>query len=218
MFGLIWFSSFRGEDLNVIFYQNMSNLLNDQGLVLRNECHFQQYFSYIMVFSFISGGNQSTRRKHDQIMPSNYKADLPAAADFSVTSDLFLFLLTLLLLSLTEVGVGFICIAVDNGRSSSSKDFSFSLLFFLFFLDPADVTVVSAILFLFRPALVYFGSFLVGRAIPINDVTVAEGGFTVIWSSITSSSSSFQSVSGSGVELLLKYNVDLCQINTIGTL
>jgi hypothetical protein len=49
-------------------------------------------------------------------------------------------------------------------------------------------------------------------------VTVAEGGFTVIWSSITSSSSSFQSVSGSGVELLLKYNVDLCQINTIGTL
>jgi hypothetical protein len=26
--GLIWFSSFRGEDLNVIFYQNMSNLHN----------------------------------------------------------------------------------------------------------------------------------------------------------------------------------------------
>ena len=25
-FGLIWFSSFRGEDLNVIFYQNMPNL------------------------------------------------------------------------------------------------------------------------------------------------------------------------------------------------
>ena len=25
-FGLIWFSGFRGEDLNVIFYQNMSNL------------------------------------------------------------------------------------------------------------------------------------------------------------------------------------------------
>jgi hypothetical protein len=24
-FGLIWFSSFRGEDLNVIFYQNMPN-------------------------------------------------------------------------------------------------------------------------------------------------------------------------------------------------
>ena len=27
-FALIWFSSFRGEDLNVIFYQNMSNLHN----------------------------------------------------------------------------------------------------------------------------------------------------------------------------------------------
>ena len=28
MFGLIWFSSFRGEDLNVIFYQNMPDLHN----------------------------------------------------------------------------------------------------------------------------------------------------------------------------------------------
>jgi hypothetical protein len=27
-FGLIWFSSFRGEDLNGIFYQNMPNLHN----------------------------------------------------------------------------------------------------------------------------------------------------------------------------------------------
>jgi hypothetical protein len=26
--GLIWFSGFRGEDLNVIFYQNMPNLKN----------------------------------------------------------------------------------------------------------------------------------------------------------------------------------------------
>jgi hypothetical protein len=26
--GVIWFSGFRGEDLNVIFYQNMSNLHN----------------------------------------------------------------------------------------------------------------------------------------------------------------------------------------------
>ena len=25
-FGLIWFSGFRGKDLNVIFYQNMPNL------------------------------------------------------------------------------------------------------------------------------------------------------------------------------------------------
>jgi hypothetical protein len=25
-FGLIWFSGFRGEDINVVFYQNMPNL------------------------------------------------------------------------------------------------------------------------------------------------------------------------------------------------
>ena len=28
IFGVIWFSGFRGEDLNVIFYQNMPNLHN----------------------------------------------------------------------------------------------------------------------------------------------------------------------------------------------
>jgi hypothetical protein len=28
MFGLIWFRGFRGEDLNVIFYQDMPNLHN----------------------------------------------------------------------------------------------------------------------------------------------------------------------------------------------
>jgi hypothetical protein len=27
MFGLIWVSGFRGEDLNVIFYQNMPNII-----------------------------------------------------------------------------------------------------------------------------------------------------------------------------------------------
>jgi hypothetical protein len=34
-FALIWFSGFRGEDLNVIFYQNMSNLYNQYKLVER---------------------------------------------------------------------------------------------------------------------------------------------------------------------------------------
>jgi hypothetical protein len=34
-FGLIWFSGFRGEDLNVIFYQNMSNLHNRYKLAER---------------------------------------------------------------------------------------------------------------------------------------------------------------------------------------
>jgi hypothetical protein len=28
MFGVIWFSGFREEDLNVIFYENMPNLHN----------------------------------------------------------------------------------------------------------------------------------------------------------------------------------------------
>ena len=36
-FGLIWFSSFRGKDLNVIFYQNMPNLHNRYKSVERTE-------------------------------------------------------------------------------------------------------------------------------------------------------------------------------------
>jgi hypothetical protein len=32
-FGLIWFSGFRGEDLNAIFYQNMPNLHNRYSLI-----------------------------------------------------------------------------------------------------------------------------------------------------------------------------------------
>jgi hypothetical protein len=35
-FGLIWFSGFRGEDLNVIFYQNMPNLYNRYKSAERN--------------------------------------------------------------------------------------------------------------------------------------------------------------------------------------
>jgi hypothetical protein len=34
-FALIWFSSFRGEDLNVIYYQNMFNLYNQYKSVER---------------------------------------------------------------------------------------------------------------------------------------------------------------------------------------
>jgi hypothetical protein len=34
-FGLIWISGFRGEDLNVIFYQNMPNLHNRYKLAER---------------------------------------------------------------------------------------------------------------------------------------------------------------------------------------
>jgi hypothetical protein len=35
-FALIWFSGFRGEDLNVIFYQNMPNLHNRYKSAERN--------------------------------------------------------------------------------------------------------------------------------------------------------------------------------------
>jgi hypothetical protein len=38
-FGLIWFSGFRGEDLNVIFYQNMPNLHNRYKLTDRKISH-----------------------------------------------------------------------------------------------------------------------------------------------------------------------------------
>jgi hypothetical protein len=34
-FGLIWFSDFRGEDLNVMFYQNIPNLHNRYKLAER---------------------------------------------------------------------------------------------------------------------------------------------------------------------------------------
>jgi hypothetical protein len=42
-FALIWFSGFRGEDLNVIFYQNMSNLCNG---INRLKEKFQIYFFF----------------------------------------------------------------------------------------------------------------------------------------------------------------------------
>ena len=37
-FGVIWFSSFRGKDLNVIFYQNMPNLHNRYKSAERKIC------------------------------------------------------------------------------------------------------------------------------------------------------------------------------------
>jgi hypothetical protein len=44
-FGLIWFSGFREEDLNVIFYQNMPNLHNRYKL-----CPNLNYISIMMSF------------------------------------------------------------------------------------------------------------------------------------------------------------------------
>ena len=48
-FGLIWFSSFRGEDLNVIFYQNLPNLHNryksaERKISQQNQEHTLNYF------------------------------------------------------------------------------------------------------------------------------------------------------------------------------
>jgi hypothetical protein len=34
-----------------------------KGFVYGVECHFQQYFSYIVAISFIGGGNWSTEKK-----------------------------------------------------------------------------------------------------------------------------------------------------------
>ena len=48
-FALIWFSGFRGEDLNVIFYQNMSNLYNQYKLVERKNS--QKNTEYMLIYS-----------------------------------------------------------------------------------------------------------------------------------------------------------------------
>ena len=48
-FALIWFSGFRGEDLNVIFYQNMSNLYNQYKSVERKIS--QKNPEYMLIYS-----------------------------------------------------------------------------------------------------------------------------------------------------------------------
>jgi hypothetical protein len=48
-FALIWFSSFRGENLNVIFYQNMSNLYNRYKSVERKIS--QKSSEYMLTYS-----------------------------------------------------------------------------------------------------------------------------------------------------------------------
>ena len=49
-FGLIWLSAFRGDDLNVIFYQNMPNLDNwyksaERKLSEKNPVYMLNYYS-----------------------------------------------------------------------------------------------------------------------------------------------------------------------------
>jgi hypothetical protein len=46
-FALAWFSGFRGEDLNVIFYQNMSNLYNQYKSVERKNSQKNQEYMLI---------------------------------------------------------------------------------------------------------------------------------------------------------------------------
>jgi hypothetical protein len=48
-FGLIWFSGFRGEDLNVIFYQNMSNLHNRYKSVERKISQKNPEYIYVIL-------------------------------------------------------------------------------------------------------------------------------------------------------------------------
>ena len=48
-FALIWFSGFRGEDLNVIFYQNMPNLHNRYKLAERQIS--QKNPEYMLIYS-----------------------------------------------------------------------------------------------------------------------------------------------------------------------
>ena len=48
-FALIWFSGFRGEDLNVIFHQNMSNLPNQYKSVERQNS--QKNPDYMLIYS-----------------------------------------------------------------------------------------------------------------------------------------------------------------------
>jgi hypothetical protein len=50
-FGLIWFSGFRGEDLNVIFYQKMLNLYNQYNSAERKNSQKQKMeYKYSEVF------------------------------------------------------------------------------------------------------------------------------------------------------------------------
>jgi hypothetical protein len=59
-FGLIWFSGFRGEDLNVIFFQNMPNLHNRYKSAERNISQKNPTF-HILINSFEATGPIRTK-------------------------------------------------------------------------------------------------------------------------------------------------------------
>jgi hypothetical protein len=52
-FGLIWFSGFRGEDLNVIFYQNMPNL-SSFWLILKQQWTIKTSSPLFSIFSLVA--------------------------------------------------------------------------------------------------------------------------------------------------------------------
>jgi hypothetical protein len=62
-FCLIWFSGFREEDLNVIFYQNIPNLHNWYKSAERKISHFIKCLStfHILIFSSETTGPIATR-------------------------------------------------------------------------------------------------------------------------------------------------------------
>ena len=54
------------QKVNILLILDFRSFIDPIGLGLRLygvECNFQQYFSYIVVISFIVGGSRSTRRK-----------------------------------------------------------------------------------------------------------------------------------------------------------
>ena len=64
-FALIWFSGFRGEDLNVIFYQNMSNLYNQYKSVERKisqknlNRNYSAILAILQITSYVHSRNSS---------------------------------------------------------------------------------------------------------------------------------------------------------------
>ena len=62
-FGLIWFSGFRGEDLNVIFYQNLPNLHNQYKSAERKISQKNPEYMLIRVITKLPNSEQSYKGK-----------------------------------------------------------------------------------------------------------------------------------------------------------
>ena len=72
---LIWFSCFRGEDLNVIFYQNMSNLYNQYKSVERKK----QQWTIEEIYIFSNRNHLEWRAGlSDTILKGTHPGTIPA--------------------------------------------------------------------------------------------------------------------------------------------